>query len=194
MKERILIIEDDPFLREMYQKRLELEGYEVLVAVAGDEGLKKILEERPHLVLLDIMLPSTSGFEILQKLNENPDYKNIPIILLTSLEDTAKIEKGMGLGAIDYLSKSRFMPNTVVKKVKETLATWQTKFLPAYHLQIKETMNDAPRLAHDFRFRRLFKCPFCDTDLRLELIPDRTKEPGTWFSAHFVCTKCKKEF
>lgn len=194
MKERILIIEDDPLLREMYQKRLELEGYEVLVADAGDTGLKKILEERPHLVLLDIMLPSVSGFEILEKINQNPDYKNIPFILLTAIEENTKIEKGLGLGAVDYLSKSRFTPNAVLKKIKETLENWQAKILPAYHLRIKETMNDAPRLAHDFRFRRLFKCPFCEEDLRLELIPDKTKENGTWFSAHFVCTKCKKEF
>ena len=96
-------------------------------------------------------------------------------------------------GAADYLSKTKFTPNQIVEKVKTTLAAAHAKILPFYHLQIKESIKDGPRLAADFRFKKLFTCPYDNERLDLELMPIE-KEGGTYFEAHFVCPKDGRVF
>lgn len=119
---KILIIEDDPFLSEMYVAKFTQVNFEVEVAIDGQEGLRKIEKNKPDLILLDIVLPKMDGFEILEKIKNNPQLKKIPVVLLTNLGQRNEVEKGLGLGADEYIIKAHFTPTAVVAKVKEILA------------------------------------------------------------------------
>lgn len=118
---KILLVEDDEFLAELYATKLNMEGFEVFLAVDGEKGLKLAKEKMPDLVLLDIILPKMDGFEVLGKMKIDPAMKNIPVILLTNLSQKDEVKKGLDLGAKDYLIKAHFMPSEVVKKIKQTL-------------------------------------------------------------------------
>jgi len=120
---KILIIDDDPLLVTMYEQKFRKDGYEVATALDGEEGLKKIKEEKPTLALLDIMMPKMNGFEVLEAVKKDPQIKNIPVVLLTNLaRDEGDINKGLEMGAVTYLVKSQIKPSQVVEKVKEILA------------------------------------------------------------------------
>ncbi len=119
---KILIIEDDPFLSEMYSVKLTQTGeFEVDVAADGKEGLGKVKTDRPDLVLLDIVLPKMDGFEILKTIKDDPQLKEIPVVLLTNLGQKKEVEKGLALGGDEYIIKAHFTPTAVVAKVKELL-------------------------------------------------------------------------
>lgn len=118
---KILIIEDDKFLRELIAKKLSLENFEISEAIDGEGGLKKIKQEKPDLILLDLILPAMDGFEVLSKMKEDSGISSIPVIILSNLGQREDIEKGLKLGAIDYLVKAHFTPNEIVEKVKQTL-------------------------------------------------------------------------
>ena len=118
---KILIIEDDRFLRELIARKLKNEGYEVLEAVEGEEGLRRIKEEKPDLILLDLILPGIDGFEVLAKAKEDPDTAQIPVIILSNLGQREEIEKGLRLGAIDYLIKAHFTPGEIIEKIKNII-------------------------------------------------------------------------
>lgn len=120
-KGKILIIEDEEVLVNMYETKFISEGYEVIKANNGEEGLKKTTEEKPDIILLDIILPKIDGFMVLKKIKADESVKNIPIILLTNLGQDEDIKKGKEEGAIDYLVKANLTPSEVVDKVKEVL-------------------------------------------------------------------------
>lgn len=124
---KVLIIEDDPFLNEMYAAKFNQEDFEVEVAIDGKEGLNKIKESKPDLILLDIVLPKMDGFEILKQIKADPSLKKIPIILLTNLGQKSEVEKGLKLGADEYIIKAHFTPTAVVAKVKEMLGNLKNK-------------------------------------------------------------------
>jgi len=115
---KILLIEDDPFLLNMYNTKFELEGFSVVTANDGEKGAKLALTEEPNIILLDIILPKKDGFEVLEDLKANDKTKNIPVILLTNLSQKNEVEKGLKLGAVDYLIKAHFMPSEIVTKIK----------------------------------------------------------------------------
>jgi DNA-binding response OmpR family regulator len=121
-KHKVLLIEDDKFLIKLYSEKLTREGFEVSMAISGEEGLKKIEREKPDLVLLDIILPQKNGFDILSEIKLNPDTKNIPVIILTNLGQDADIKTGMELGAADYLIKTDFSINDLPERVRHVLA------------------------------------------------------------------------
>ena len=118
---KILIIEDDKFLSEMYATKLKEAGFEVEAAYDGEEGLYAAEEFNPDLILLDIVLPKMDGFEVMQKIRKNVGLKNIIIIALTNLGQKEEVEKGLALGANDYAIKAHFTPTEVVTKVKKLL-------------------------------------------------------------------------
>ena len=115
---KILIIEDDKFLRELIMQKVKTEGYEVVGATDGEEGLKMAGEENPNLILLDLILPTMDGFEVLRKLKEQESTKNIPVIILSNLGQKEDIDKGMELGAKDYMIKAHFTPGEITEKIK----------------------------------------------------------------------------
>ncbi len=116
---KILLVEDDSFLLNMYKTKFELEGFNVLSASDGEKGLRLIYKEKPDIILLDILLPKRNGFEILKAIKEDDAVKDIPVILLTNLGQKKDTEKGLKLGAADYLIKAHFMPSEVVEKISK---------------------------------------------------------------------------
>lgn len=120
-KQSILLIEDDEFLAELYATKLTLEGFDVILAIDGEKGLKMIKTKKPDLILLDIILPKMDGFEVLKAMKADKSLKKTPIILLTNLSQKDEVKKGLALGANDYLIKAHFMPSEVVKKIKQTI-------------------------------------------------------------------------
>ena len=120
-KTKILLIEDDTFLAGMYISKLGFENFEILLANDGKQGIKLAEKEKPDLILLDILLPKVDGFEVLKVVKKNDKTKEIPVILLTNLGQKSDVEKGLSLGADDYLIKAHFMPQEVIKKIKDTL-------------------------------------------------------------------------
>ena len=118
---QILIIEDDFFVRDLYDRELSREGFEVSTAEDGAEGLLKVIEEKPDLILLDIMLPKMSGLDVLKKVKEKEEVKDIPVVLLTNLGQDSVIREGFTLGAIGYLIKAAYTPTQIIEEVKKFL-------------------------------------------------------------------------
>ena len=120
---KILVVEDDQFLRDLLVKKLEKEGYLVVMAIDGQEAVTKFTEEKPKIVLLDIILPVIDGFEVLKKIRGHEDKKlaQTPIILLSNLGKESDIEKGKSLGANDYLIKAAFTTDEIIDKIRKYL-------------------------------------------------------------------------
>jgi DNA-binding response OmpR family regulator len=118
---KILVVEDDKFLREMISRKLDKEGYEVVQAIDGEKGEAMVKEEKPDLVLLDLILPGIDGFEVLERTKNNPEVSAIPVIILSNLGQKSEIERGLKLGAVDFLIKAHFTPAEIVKKIRETI-------------------------------------------------------------------------
>jgi len=116
---KLVIVEDDIFLADLYRTKFELEGMSVLVAYDGEKGMELIEKNVPDIVLLDLILPKMSGFLVLEKMKTTKKLKDIPVILLTNLSQKADVEKGLKMGADEYLIKAHFMPSEVVNKIKE---------------------------------------------------------------------------
>ena len=118
---KILLIEDDPFLLSMYSTKFSMEKFQVVSADDGEKGLKTAKEVKPSIILLDILMPKMNGFEVLEELKKDKSTASIPVILLTNLNQKDEIERGMNMGADDYLIKAHFMPSEVVEKIKKVL-------------------------------------------------------------------------
>jgi DNA-binding response OmpR family regulator len=119
--QKILMIEDDRFLRKIYRDKLTRVGFEFAEATNGEEGLNKIISEQPDLVLLDLMLPRKNGFDVLADMKRNKEIKAIPVIILSNLGQESDVKKGLSLGAENYLIKTEISLSEVVDKVKECL-------------------------------------------------------------------------
>jgi two-component system, OmpR family, alkaline phosphatase synthesis response regulator PhoP len=102
---RILIADDNQQNRELLEAYLADDGHEILMAADGRQTLDVTLEQKPDLILLDIMMPKLSGYEVCQRLKENPTTRNIPVLMVTALRDMGDIEKAVAAGADDFLSK-----------------------------------------------------------------------------------------
>jgi DNA-binding response OmpR family regulator len=120
-KKKILLVEDDKFLSEMYATKLTGSGFDVETAFDGQEALVKANAQKPNLILLDVVLPKMDGFEFLQLLKKEAAIADTPVIILTNLGQKEEVEKGLKLGAKDYIIKAHFTPTEVVAKVKKLL-------------------------------------------------------------------------
>jgi len=120
---KILIIEDDKYFLNILLKKLEKEGFSVISASEGISGIRKLKEEKPDLIILDLVLPGIDGFEILKRAKQNPETKKIPIIILSNLGQEQEVEKGLSLGASDFLIKAHFTPKMVIEKIKKYLSS-----------------------------------------------------------------------
>lgn len=118
---KIFIIEDDKFLRDLMSEKLSSQGFEVFSAINGEEGIKKIQETKPDLLLLDLILPGMDGFEVLSKIKKIPEISKLPVVVLSNLGQKEDIERGLNLGAVDYLIKAHFTPKEIIEKVKSIL-------------------------------------------------------------------------
>lgn len=127
---KILIVEDDPLMSRMYQKIFTFEGYEVEMAGNGEEGLEKVRNSKPTLILLDVMMPKMNGLQVLEKLKADPETKGIPVIMLTNLAGQQDAETALAKGAIKYIVKSEYEPKQVASMVKEILAGYTRNEVP----------------------------------------------------------------
>jgi len=118
---KILFIEDEAALQKTLGGRLKEKGFEVTAALDGETALNIIKSTKIDLILLDLILPRKSGFEILRELKENAETKDIPVIILTNLENMKDIEQAMEMGATTYLVKTNYSLDEVVEKIKATL-------------------------------------------------------------------------
>lgn len=120
-KKKILLVEDDTTLAEVYLQRLELEGFEVSHAADGEEALAKAVSFKPDLILLDVMMPKMSGFDVLDILRQTPETRNVHIIMLTALSQPKDEQRAKELGADDFLIKSQVVIGDVIERIKHQL-------------------------------------------------------------------------
>ncbi len=119
---KIVVAEDDQFLSNAYRVKLTKEGFEVKMVVDGEELLAALKETKPDLIILDLLMPKKDGFEALREIKEDPNLKNIPVIIASNLGQTNDIDLGLKLGANDYIIKSDLSLEELVKKIKGLLA------------------------------------------------------------------------
>jgi len=117
-KKKILMIEEDYFLRKIYKNKLTSIGFEFIEATNGEEGLNKLISEKPDLVLLDLILPKKSGFDVLIEIRKNKELKDTLVIILSVLSQKSDVKRGLDFGAQEYLIKSEMGLSDVVDKVK----------------------------------------------------------------------------
>lgn len=120
-KTKVLIIEDDTYISDMYKIKLETAGFEVFSATDGMEGIKRLSEKKPDIILLDIIMPKIDGFSVLKMIKKNEEFAKIPVVLLTNLGQKENIERGIKFGAASYIIKAHFTPSEVVEKIKDVL-------------------------------------------------------------------------
>jgi len=120
-KKKVLIVEDDTQIADIYKMRLSGKGYEVDIAKDGEEGIKKIMSFNPDLILLDLMIPIKNGFDVLREIKADEDLKDIPVIILSNLGQGPDIERSKDLGAVDYLVKSDTSTKDTIDKIRKYL-------------------------------------------------------------------------
>ncbi len=121
MAKKILLIEDEKIMINLLEKKLTQEGYDVRVAINGEEGLKAMREEKPDIVLLDIIMPKMGGFEVMEEMSKDPVLKEIPIVIISNSGQPVELDKAKELGAKDWLIKTEFDPQEVVEKVEKQI-------------------------------------------------------------------------
>lgn len=117
----VLLIEDDPDQIFMYQNKFELEGFACISARKGDEGIALAKTRQPDAILLDLVLIAENGLDVLEKLKQNDETKNIPVVILTNLVKKEAMDRAKNLGAVDFIVKTDTMPGSVVQKIRDIL-------------------------------------------------------------------------
>lgn len=128
---KILIIEDDALLSRMYQTIFATNGYEVVLATDGEEGLAQARKTEPTLILLDIMMPKLNGLEVLERLKGDPELRAIPVVVLTNLAGNADVQAALQLGAVRYIIKSENRPKQVEETIRGILKGYTRNDVPA---------------------------------------------------------------
>lgn len=121
IKKKILIIEDDSFIRDIYQVKFEQEGFEIVMAEDGVVALEKLKDFIPDVILLDIMMPYLDGTEVLRSIRKTEVLEKVPVVMLTNISEKEKVDEMMRQGVSGYLIKSHFTPSEVVHKVRALL-------------------------------------------------------------------------
>ncbi|HEY4496675.1 MAG: hypothetical protein A3A80_03710 [Candidatus Terrybacteria bacterium RIFCSPLOWO2_01_FULL_44_24] len=117
----ILFIEDNKEMSNVVTAQLEKQGVEISVASDGLKGLELAEKNKPDLILLDILLPGISGFEVLKRLKKNPDISNIPVVMLSVLWEADQVAKALSLGAADFITKSNIPASAIFERIKKYL-------------------------------------------------------------------------
>ncbi len=119
---KVLLIEDDPFLSSLLGNRLKREGFDVLSVKSGNEAVKSLKSFVPDLVLLDLILPGKSGFEVLEEMKADPQAPKVPVVVISNLGQESDLARGRELGAVDYIIKARTTIDDMVQKVRDFLS------------------------------------------------------------------------
>lgn len=118
---KILVIEDDKYITHAYQSKLTKEGYDIRTALDGEEAETILNSFSPDIIILDLVLPKKDGFEVLQDLQSNDKWKSIPVIIVSNLGQKEDIEKGLKLGARDYIAKTELTLNKLIDKIQSII-------------------------------------------------------------------------
>jgi len=118
----LLVVEDEPFLRDLLLMKFGEENYSVLHAIDGQNALKLAIDEKPDIILLDLLLPGISGFEVLEKLKAQKETRNIPVIILSNLGQEEDVDRCMSIGADSFLVKAHSNPSVIINKVRSVMA------------------------------------------------------------------------
>ncbi len=116
---KVLLVEDDKMISSMYETKLRQDDYIIFIAEDGAKGLEVAAQEKPDLILLDVILPKLDGFTVLQELKNNEATKNIPVVMLTNLGTSEDKEKGKQMGASNYLVKASLTPAQITEEIKK---------------------------------------------------------------------------
>ncbi len=120
---KVLLVEDDPFLSSLLKNRLQKEELEVILARDGEEALNLLKSTKPDLILLDLILPKKTGFEVMEEIRNDPQMQaeELPIIIISNLGQSEDINRGQELGAIEYFVKAKTSIDELVQKIKSFL-------------------------------------------------------------------------
>jgi CheY-like chemotaxis protein len=140
---KIIIVEDEEILRNLLHKKLLAEGYSVEVAENGEVGLQKIRENRPDLILLDIIMPKMGGFEMLEEMQKDESISGIPVIVVSNSGQPVEIDRAQKLGARDWLLKTEFDPQEVIDKVIVQIGKGEEVIT---HEGIEEVKDETPEI------------------------------------------------
>jgi DNA-binding response OmpR family regulator len=116
---KILLVEDEPMLSNLLKGRLERDGFQVIQAHDGAEALADLKKEKYDLMLLDIILPKMSGFEVMESMRSDPNAENVPVVIVSNLGQEGDIQRGQMLGAVGYFIKAQLSIEELVGKIKE---------------------------------------------------------------------------
>jgi len=190
MRNKILLVEDSKVVQQMYRNKLIFEQFNVLTADNGMEAIKILSQEKPDLILLDLMMPIMDGYKVLQVVKTDPRLANIPVLVFSAKGQSEEVEKALNLGAAGYIVKATTKPNEVVEQIRKVLSQKpKVQELIHYVVEIRENSYDAKKLASDFDLNDL-RCRKCNAPLLLELIPDFSHETP-WFTGKFFCPRCQ---
>jgi len=190
MRNKILLVEDSKVIQQMYRNKLLLEEFTVVTADNGMEAIKILSQEKPDLILLDLMMPVMDGYKVLQVVKTDPKLSGIPVLVFSAKGQPEEIERALNLGAAGYFVKATSKPEKVVDKIRLILSQkFKTQEVAHYSLEIRNDTYDAVKLASDFSLNEM-KCPNCQQPMLLSLVPDFSHE-ATWFCGKFYCPKCE---
>ena len=116
---KILLVEDDPLLIDIYTTKLKEKGFDVIVVDSGERVVETVREKRPDVVMLDIVLPHQDGWSILSQIKEDEELKNTKVVVLSNLGQKEEVEKGIKLGAAQYIIKAHYTPSQVVQEIEK---------------------------------------------------------------------------
>jgi phosphoserine phosphatase RsbU/P len=158
----ILIVDDEPFNLDTLEQELDDLGYDSMSATTGQEALQKAAAKAPDMILLDIMMPGMDGFEVLSQLKAAPEWRDIPVVIVSALSDQASVVRGIKMGADDYLAKP-FDPTLLAARLQAGLARKQLRDLERRYLQsLQREMAIGHQIQTDFLPKRLPDIPGWD--------------------------------
>lgn len=196
-KPRMLVIEDNLDTRNIYKDVFEQDGFSVLLAEDGEKGLSYAQSTLPDVILLDLMLPKISGFDLLARLRAKEETRRIPVMIFSARDATADLKQAGDPSITDFSAKALNSPKQMVGRVRALMARAVKQPEPPKtasgvpEVFLKESMGDAPRLAAALGLADGFRCPECRGDVALQMRPDPTRDKGHWYAAHFVCSLCR---
>ena len=182
MRETILLVDDDYLLRQMYEQYLAGDEYDVVTAADGEACLRALEGCHPKAIVLDLVMPGgIDGFDVLRRLKDNPEWREIPVVVFSSRGAPEDIDTALGLGAADYLVKTQSTPSDVVRKVHAVLHV-PAPHEPACHLRLEVNRREA---SGTLQLEEGLLCPKCGAPMLLDLV---VSGPGSRdFTGSFVC-------
>ena len=188
---KVLLVEDSPSIQTIYRNMLTLENFQVLTANNGMEAIRVLSQEKPDIILLDLLMPIMDGYKVLQVVKTDPKLSRVPVLVFSAKGQPEEVEKALSLGAAGYVVKATTKPKEVVERMRALISqTPVEKEVTHYTVQITEGIFDARQLAEDFKLGD-FSCPTCKAKMLLDLIPDFS-HTSPWFTCTFFCPRCSR--